>query len=141
MKKAAIYARCATCYRNSMLQKHNENLDLQINRCKKKAEELGLIVNDNNIYADLGISGLTIERPGFRAMQESIQQGTIDTIIIDRLSRLSRSLYQLSEIFAQLKTDNFRLVSVSEDIDTALKDCKFFFRLNNMLKLSENPRY
>ena len=133
MKKTANYSSCAIYARYSNIQQHDESLDDQINQCKRKAVELGIVVNDNNFYVDPAISGSTIERPGLIAMQESIRNGTINTILIDDLSRLSRSVIQTLTIVYRLMNLGVRLIAIADNIDTERQDCKLQLQVKAIL--------
>ena len=116
MKKKGKYIRRST------VQENDESLDGQINQCKRKAEELGLVVKDNNIYTDLTISGSTIERPAFLAMKDSIRNGSNCTLIVHDLSHLSESVTKLEAIVSGLMADGVRLISLYSGFDTGRKD-------------------
>lgn len=47
---------------------------------------------------DEGVSAATLQRPGLRALFEDIRQGKIDIVLVHRLDRLSRSLFDLSDL-------------------------------------------
>ena len=93
------------------------SLDAQRTRIKgySKAHDLELI----KIYADEGITGRTLERPGLQDLLQQVKGKDGEAIIVYRLSRLSRNtrdlLMLVEDIFLR---GNSRLVSINEHIDT-----------------------
>lgn len=71
-------------------------------------------------YIDDGISGASLNREGFQRMLSDLRSGTIDTVIVKELSRISRNYrdtgYLLDELFPSL---GVRFISLNNGIDTA----------------------
>lgn len=63
------------------------------------------------------VSGKNTDRPQFKAMLDYIREG--DTVFVEDLSRLSRSLTDLMTTVESLQTQNIKLVSLKESIDTS----------------------
>lgn len=63
------------------------------------------------------ISGKNTDRPQFKAMLDYIREG--DTVFVEDLSRLSRSLTDLLVTVERLQAQNIKLVSLKESIDTS----------------------
>lgn len=61
-------------------------------------------------------SGKNTDRPQFRAMMDYVREG--DTIYVEDLSRLSRSLTDLLQTVKALQEKRVELVSLKESIDT-----------------------
>ena len=62
------------------------------------------------------MSGTKKNRPELDKMLNSLQPG--DTVVVESLSRLGRSVKNLTELMERFNSDRIRLVSLKETIDT-----------------------
>lgn len=89
----------------------------QTERLKKYAEAMGWVVH--KVYVDPGYSGGNIDRPGLNEMIRDVENGHIDTVVVYKLDRLSRSqfdtLYLIEKVFLANNTD---FVSMTENFNT-----------------------
>ena len=89
----------------------------QTDRLKKYADAMGWEIF--KIYVDPGYSGGNIDRPGLNAMIKDVESGEIDTVVVYKLDRLSRSqfdtLYLIEKVFLANNTD---FVSMTENFNT-----------------------
>ena len=69
-------------------------------------------------YHDYGFSGGNTDRPALQRLLADAKNGIIDTIVVYRLDRLSRSLIDFLKIHADLENWGVGLVSVTENINT-----------------------
>ena len=70
-------------------------------------------------FYDDGISGVTMERPGFKAMLAEIEQGKASAVFVKDLSRLGRNYIEVGKLMEEFFPEhNIRFVSVSDNIDT-----------------------
>lgn len=71
------------------------------------------------LYADPGFSGKNLERPAIRKLIKDCEDGKIDTVLVFKLDRLSRSqkdtLYLIEEVF---NNNEVGFISVRESFDT-----------------------
>jgi DNA invertase Pin-like site-specific DNA recombinase len=67
-------------------------------------------------YHDYGFSGGNIDRPALQRLLADAKNGRIDTIVVYRLDRLSRSLIDFLRIHEDLESWGVGLVSVTENI-------------------------
>ena len=63
--------------------------------CRSYAEEHGFTVDDKHVYVDEAVSGSVLNRPGLQALQKAIQSHEVKAVVVDDLSRLSRSNHQM----------------------------------------------
>jgi DNA invertase Pin-like site-specific DNA recombinase len=68
-------------------------------------------------FLDEGLTGMNIERRGFKDMMRFARKG--DILVVYSLSRLARSTKQLLEIMETLENKEVKLVSIAESIDTS----------------------
>jgi len=77
-------------------------------------------------FADDGISGTTMERPGFQKMIQSIEQGFISAVIVKDMSRLGRNYLKVGYFTEEFFPDHdIRLIAVSDGVDSAEGDNEF----------------
>ena len=71
-------------------------------------------------FLDDGISGVTMDRPGFVEMIRQLEQGKAAAVFVKDLSRLGRNYIEVGRLTEEFFPDHdIRLVAVSDNIDTA----------------------
>ena len=71
-------------------------------------------------FLDDGISGVTMDRPGFVEMIRQLEQGKADAVFVKDLSRLGRNYIEVGRLTEEFfPNHDIRLVAVSDNIDTA----------------------
>lgn len=71
-------------------------------------------------FLDDGISGVTMDRPGFVEMIRQLEQGKAAAVLVKDLSRLGRNYIEVGRLTEEFFPDHdIRLVAVSDNIDTA----------------------
>ena len=84
----------------------------------KAAQDMGY--SNHMIFSDDGISGTTMNRPGFQAMIREIERGGIAAVFVKDMSRLGRNYrevgYYTEEFFAE---HDIRFVAISDGVDSA----------------------
>ena len=71
-------------------------------------------------FFDDGISGVTMDRPGFTDMIQQLEQGKASAVFVKDLSRLGRNYIEVGRLTEEFFPDHdIRLVAVSDNIDTA----------------------
>ena len=70
-------------------------------------------------FVDDGYSGVTFDRPGYKAMMEQVEAGNVSTILVKDHSRLGRNRLVvgilLEETFASY---NVRYIAINDNVDT-----------------------
>ena len=95
--------RCAIYTRKSSeegLEMDFNSLDAQREACEsyiKSQQHEGWILIETQ-YNDGGFSGGTLERPALKKLFQDIEAGEIDTIVVYKIDRLTRSLMDFSKI-------------------------------------------
>lgn len=70
-------------------------------------------------FTDDGFSGTTFDRPSFIQMENLVEQGLVDTIIVKDLSRLGRNYIEVGRLTEEFFPEyDIRLVAVSDNIDS-----------------------
>lgn len=71
-------------------------------------------------FLDDGISGVTMDRPGFVDMIQQLEQGRAAAVFVKDLSRLGRNYIEVGRLTEEFFPEHdIRLVAVSDNIDTA----------------------
>jgi len=71
------------------------------------------------VYREEGRSGKNLERPKFKKLIKDIENGVIDTIVIKKVDRLSRSILDFEKTYNFFERNKINLVSLQENFDTA----------------------
>lgn len=112
--RTAIYVRVST---NEQIEE-GYSIDEQIDKLKKFCEIKEWDVA--NVYKDPGFTGSNMERPGLQKLIRDVKLNRIDTVLVYKLDRLSRSqkdtLYLIEDIFESKQT---AFVSLNENFDTS----------------------
>ncbi len=69
---------------------HGYSLEEQRAACEARAREAGAACIA--VYADEGVSGEILERPGLTALREDVRAGQVDLVLVRHVDRLSRKL-------------------------------------------------
>ena len=114
-------ARVASYSRYSTSLQDESSLEQQQNRCREKASQLGMGISSDLEFSDAALSGTKPDRKGVSDLINAAENGLIDVVIVDSLSRLSRELcFTLSTLKNLIQVHGVRFISVSEGIDSAL---------------------
>lgn len=124
--KAALYLRVST----SEQSLHGYGLDMQRNRLLEYVKDnkaLNLETSDDLIYMDVH-TGAEMQRPALMRMLEDCRNGKIDTVLVFKIDRLSRSLKHLLEIFEQINKQHINLISIQENFKFFRSDWRIDFQ-------------
>ncbi len=111
---AALYVRLS---RDDNLEGESYSIGNQKKLLTKIAKEKGY--TNLLIFCDDGISGVTMERPGYKAMIEAIENNKISAVFVKDLSRLGKNYIEVGKLTEEYFPDHdIRLVAVSDNIDT-----------------------
>ncbi|MCI9093373.1 MAG: recombinase family protein [Coprobacillus sp.] len=112
-KRVGIYARVST----NEQAKEGYSIDAQIRKGKSYVELFEMEVESIKIYLDEGKSAGSLKRKSLQELLKAVEGGEIDTIIINKLDRLSRdviNIYYLIEFFIEHNCD---LISIGDNLD------------------------
>jgi|SRR5262245_52269134 len=71
-----------------------------------------------DVIVDAGESAKSLQRPGMARLLELVDRKAVDTVIIAKLDRLTRSVVDLGELLTRFKKRGVTLVSVADSLDT-----------------------
>ena len=134
--KCAVYVRKST---EHGLEQAFNSLDNQEQSCKAYISSQAF----NNweytkTYSDGGISGGTMERPGLQEMLSDIAKGIINTVVVYKVDRLSRSILDFHNMMKYFDKYNCNFVSITQAFDTSTSMGKL--TLNMLLSFAQFER-
>lgn len=89
-------------------------------------------------YTDGGISGGTMERPALKQMIEDIRKGLIQTVVVYKVDRLSRSIMDFHNMMKEFDKYGCNFVSITQAFDTSTSMGKL--TLNMLLSFAQFER-
>ena len=111
---AFIYLRLS---RDDNLEGESYSIGNQKKLLTKAAKDLGY----SNIvtFIDDGVSGVTMNRPGFNDMMRQLEENRAAALLVKDLSRLGRNYIEVGRLMEEFFPEHdIRLVAVSDNIDT-----------------------
>ena len=115
--------RCAIYTRKSCeegLEQEFNSLDAQREACEayiKSQQHEGWVLIEKN-YDDGGFSGGSLERPAVKELFKDIEAGEVDTVVVYKVDRLTRSLMDFSKIVELFDKQNASFVSITQHFNT-----------------------
>lgn len=92
------------------------SLDAQVAKIRAMGVVQGVEVSE--VITDAGESAKSLERPGMARLLAMVDAGEVQTVIIAKLDRLTRSIKDLAELLERFQRRGVSLVSVAESLDT-----------------------
>ena len=116
-KRCAIYTRKST---DEGLEQSFNSLDAQREACEafivSQHHEGWLLVKKS--YDDGGFSGGSMERPALERLLGDIGAGRVDVVVVYKIDRLTRSLFDFARIVGVLDAAKASFVSVTQSFNT-----------------------
>ena len=111
---AALYVRLS---RDDNLEGDSYSIGNQKKLLTKIAKEKGY--TNLLTFCDDGISGVTMERAGYKDMIKAIEDNKVSAVFVKDLSRLGRNYIEVGKLTEEYLPDHdVRLVAVSDNVDT-----------------------
>jgi DNA invertase Pin-like site-specific DNA recombinase len=115
--RCAIYTRVST---DHGLEQDFNSLDAQREACaafvKSQMHEGWTLISDH--YDDGGFSGGTLERPALTRLLADIEARKIDTVVVYKVDRLTRSLTGFARLIELFEANGVSFVSVTQSFNT-----------------------
>ena len=125
--KAAIYARY------SSENQSEKSIDDQVRVCKNYCKEHEITVSDEYIYVDEALSGSLLNRPGLQALDKAAENKEFEAVVVDDLSRLSRSNHQMLTLVLKFNYYQVKLISVSDGIISDDENSKLGIQMRGLI--------
>jgi DNA invertase Pin-like site-specific DNA recombinase len=110
--RAVGYARVST----SRQAEDGVSLDAQTAKIRAMTTVQGVELVE--VIVDAGESAKSLARPGMTRLLALVEAGAVDTVIIAKLDRLTRSVVDLAALLKRFERRGVRLVSVADALDT-----------------------
>ena len=111
---AALYCRLS---RDDNMDNESNSIQNQKKILQKAAKDKGY--SDTIFFVDDGITGTTMNRPGFQKMITAIEAGYISAVFVKDLSRLGRNYIEVGKLTEEFfPLHDVRLVAVSDGVDS-----------------------
>ncbi len=137
MTRCAIYTRKST---EEGLEQDFNSLDAQREAGEayiaSQRHEGWVLIKDR--YDDGGISGATLERPGLQRLLDDCRSGKIDCVVVYKVDRLSRSLFDFAQLIETFTAADVTFVSVTQHFNT--NDSMGRLTLNILLSFAQFER-
>lgn len=120
MPTAAIYARFSTS------NQKDTSIEDQVRRCRVVADRYGYDVPEALVFSDAAISGSeksTLKREGYTRLKDAWKEGLFDCLIIDELSRVSRSTKEIILLNEYISKTKVRFLT-ADGTDSSVKNWK-----------------
>ena len=115
--RCAIYTRKST---EEGLQKEFNTLEAQREACesyiKSQMHEGWVLIPTD--YDDGGYTGGNMDRPALQALMADIKAGKVDTIVVYKVDRLSRSLHDFARMVTVFDDHKVSFVSITQQFNT-----------------------
>ena len=125
--RVGVYARYS-----SDLQSEN-SIEDQVRRGRETVTRCGGDPTKTIVFPDFAISGTSMERPGLEALLRAVDEGKIDVILTEDVSRISRDMGDAANIFKRLQFAGVPLIGLSDGIDTSGKQGKLTYAFKSMM--------
>jgi site-specific DNA recombinase len=139
----AKFSRCAIYTRKSCeegLDQEFNSLDAQRlsgeNYIASQMHENWRLISKH--YDDGGFSGGNMDRPALQELLKDVESGQIDMVVVYKIDRLSRSLFDFSKIIELFEKHSIGFVSVTQAFNTSTSSGKLM--LNMLLSFAQYER-
>ena len=115
IKRCAIYTRKST---EEGLEQDFNSLDAQREAAESyiaSQKEMGWRLIQTH-YDDGGFSGGNTNRPALQRLLEDIRNGKVDVVVVYKIDRLSRSLYDFAELSKMFERYGVAFSSVTQEV-------------------------
>jgi DNA invertase Pin-like site-specific DNA recombinase len=134
--KCAVYVRKST----------EKGLDLAFNSLQNQEEACKSYIQSQSFnnweyyktYEDAALSGGTMERPALKEMIDDISKGLVQTVVVYKVDRLSRSIMDFHNMMKEFEKYNCNFVSITQAFDTSTSMGKL--TLNMLLSFAQFER-
>ncbi len=123
-RRSAKRLRCAIYTRKSSeegLEQAFNSLDAQREACAAfilSQKHEGWMVLPT-LYDDGGFSGGTLDRPALKLLLSDIAEGRVDVVVVYKIDRLTRSLFDFAKIVEAFEAKGVSFVSITQQFNTS----------------------
>jgi site-specific DNA recombinase len=111
-RRTVLYVRCSTD------EQAREGSSLPAQEARLRAFALATDRTIDEVVIDDGYSAKDLNRPGIGRVLNDVKTGSVETVIVLKLDRITRSVRDLANLLDLFAKANAALVSVGESLDT-----------------------
>lgn len=113
--RIGIYAR------KSVYRDNSDSVQVQVKSCRDYAKLMfnGQTLEFKIYDQDEGFSGKNTSRPSFQELMNDVRHDRLDTVMVYKLDRISRSVKDFSDTYDTLSRHHVAFLSVKESFDTS----------------------
>lgn len=116
-KRCAIYCRKST---DHGMDQQFTSIDAQVESCRAYiAAHAAEGWEAAGVYADVAVSGATLERPEMQRLRADVDLGLIDVVCTYKLDRISRSVRDFSNLVYEFESKGVSIVITTQNFDTS----------------------
>jgi len=112
-RKCALYVRVSSLRQSEEGESLDEQTRTLENYCGYRNWQ------EHQVYREEGYSGKDLKRPAFQRMMSDINSGKINTVIVKKVDRLSRSILDFEHLYKVFEEKNVDMISLQENFDTS----------------------
>ena len=110
---------------------------------QNQKEKIRQFCNDNGldlikIIEDLGRSGRSINREGYRTLQSMIRNREMDGVVVYSISRIGRSVMETSKFLDEMVNANVRLIGALENYDISSANGRMIVQIHSIIAENES---
>jgi DNA invertase Pin-like site-specific DNA recombinase len=128
-----IYSRVST-----EEQVTGHSLENQLGLCRDWLKKQGLPIL--TVITDGGASGKNLKRQGMFRIRELVRQGIVDGVVVTKVDRLSRSLWDTLSLVAEFEKNKTELQCVEEPMETRTPGGKLMFQIRSVFAEHERAQ-
>ena len=125
--RVALYARCFSD------KQSDSSIERQLRRCREYVAENGGDPAEAVEFVDRATSGASLARPGWEALTHALNDRTVDTIVTEDVSRISRDFADAATVLRDLQYRDVVLLSVADGIDTSSRQAKLTYGMKTLM--------
>ena len=102
---------------SSRLQQQRETIASQREAVLEHAGSRGWIIPEEQVFADDGVSGATLDRPALEALRDAVASGRVETVLVWSVDRLSRNFAHQMLLQEEFDRSGVKIVFAQEPDD------------------------
>lgn len=110
--RCAVYARFSTELQSS------SSVEDQVARARRYAEEHGVRLDPDLVFADFALSGASTARPGLQALLAAVNARRVDVVLVESIDRIARNEAHLHAVLDRCRYLDVRVIGIGDQVDT-----------------------
>ena len=112
-------------------QRESSNED-QLRGAERTAEAREGRIDPELIFMDSATSGATLQRPEFQRLMRAVDEGRIDIVLTEDISRISRNQADVATVLQRMQHRSVSLIGIAGSIDCGAEDSSMLLAIKAM---------